>query len=147
MRSLSLREVKRRKINEFRRSRFKMRAVVALFFGATAALHAPAAAAHYVSAGVPSYASVRAPVPVCSASSQRRCFLFGAAAALTAAAPAFAADKGKTYNDCMSKCVYDATKISKGIAQVVVESRGDAMAECEPTLAGTRARYVRIACA
>uniref|UniRef100_A0A7S3T7R7 Uncharacterized protein n=1 Tax=Strombidinopsis acuminata TaxID=141414 RepID=A0A7S3T7R7_9SPIT len=74
--------------------------------------------------------------PVCSAASQRRAFLLGATAAVFSAGsaprPVAAADKGKAYNDCISKCVYEATKIAKGIAQVEVKPRDEAMAECKP---------------
>jgi len=71
----------------------------------------------------------------CSAARQRRTFLLAATAALTAGTailPSSAADKGKAYNDCISKCVYEQTKIAKGIAQVEVKPREEAMAECKP---------------
>jgi hypothetical protein len=71
----------------------------------------------------------------CSAANQRRAFLLAATAALTAGTailPASAADKGKAYNDCISKCVYEQTKIAKGIGQVEVKPRDEAMAECKP---------------
>jgi len=88
--------------------------------------------------GVPSVAateSVRISVASCSAVGQRRSFLLGAAAALStglSVLPASAADKGKAYNDCISKCVYESTKIAKGIAQVEYKPREEAMAECKP---------------
>merc|ERR1719291_972494 len=48
-----------------------------------------------------------------------------------AGTPASAADKGKEYNSCLSQCVYDATKIAKGIAKVEVMSREDAFEKCK----------------
>ena len=41
----------------------------------------------------------------------------------------------KAFQECLSKCVYEKTKITKGIAQVEVVSRTEAYAECKPKCA------------
>uniref|UniRef100_A0A7S3TFD7 Uncharacterized protein n=1 Tax=Emiliania huxleyi TaxID=2903 RepID=A0A7S3TFD7_EMIHU len=64
--------------------------------------------------------------------SRRAVAVTAAAAAGRAPARAFAADKGKEYNDCMSKCMYEATKITKGIAKVEVTPREEAKEMCKP---------------
>merc|ERR1719217_1139704 len=45
---------------------------------------------------------------------------------------ASAADKSKAFTNCVSNCVYEKTKITKGIAQVEVMSREEAFAVCKP---------------
>ena len=41
------------------------------------------------------------------------------------------AAKGKDYNVCISDCIYEATKITKGVAQVEVVTREEAMVDCK----------------
>jgi len=72
--------------------------------------------------------------------------LIGAATAVAtvvlhpAAAPA--ESKGgkydKSFDECLSKCVYEETKITKGIAKVEVKSRSEAFVECKPKCAKTK---------
>ena len=38
----------------------------------------------------------------------------------------------KAFTECLSKCIYEATKITKGIAKVEVTSRQEAYVECKP---------------
>ena len=44
----------------------------------------------------------------------------------------------KDFDNCLSKCVYEKTKITKGIAQVEVISRAEAFAECKPKCAKSK---------
>ncbi|KAL1499808.1 hypothetical protein AB1Y20_012493 [Prymnesium parvum] len=44
----------------------------------------------------------------------------------------------KAFQECLSKCVYESTKITKGIAKVEVVSRQDAYLECKPKCAKTK---------
>jgi hypothetical protein len=111
-----------------------MPTLMAVALCSAAALHPAGLAPNRVSAAASSE-TARFRGITCSATNQRRTFLLAATAALTAGTatlPASAADKGKAYNDCISKCVYEQTKIAKGIAQVEVKPREDAMAECKP---------------
>ena len=52
--------------------------------------------------------------------------------------PAKVNDKGKEYTECLSTCVYESTKITKGIAKVEVVSREEAYAACKPKCADKR---------
>jgi hypothetical protein len=46
--------------------------------------------------------------------------------------PALAESKyGKEYEKCLSECIYEEEKITKGIAQVEVVSKADAMNTCK----------------
>lgn len=49
--------------------------------------------------------------------------------------PAKVNDKGKEYTECLSTCVYESTKITKGIGKVEVVSREEAYAACKPKCA------------
>jgi len=42
----------------------------------------------------------------------------------------------------LSKCLYEKTKITKGIGQVEVVSRADAMLECKPKCATSKAQLL-----
>ena len=44
----------------------------------------------------------------------------------------------KKFQACLSQCVYEATKITKGIAQVEVMSRAEAFATCKPKCATSK---------
>ena len=44
----------------------------------------------------------------------------------------------KAYQSCLSQCVYEATKITKGIGQVEVMSRQEAFGICKPKCARDR---------
>ena len=48
----------------------------------------------------------------------------------------------KDFDNCLSKCIYEKTKIAKGIAQVEVVSRADAIAECRPKCATSKAQLM-----
>ena len=50
----------------------------------------------------------------------------------------FAADDKKAFESCMSKCVYEATKITKGVGQVEVMGRTEAFAACKPKCAKSK---------
>lgn len=84
------------------------------------------------------------PAAVATASCSRR-----AAVALPAAIsaaflgqlPARADDKSKydkKFEKCLSMCVYEKTKIAKGIGEVEVVSRSEAMAVCKPQCAKSK---------
>jgi len=75
----------------------------------------------------------------------RRCAARGAAcvvlAGLTPLAPVRAAEgtkSDKKFQECVSKCVYEETKITKGIAKVEVVSRTEAYAICKPKCATSK---------
>ena len=72
----------------------------------------------------------------------RRGAVLGACAAATRLpAPARAAEgqkSDKSFQTCLSKCVYDVTKITKGISQVEVISRQEAYAQCKPKCATSK---------
>ena len=73
----------------------------------------------------------------------RRGAVLGACAAVTALQPPAPAraDGGKgdkKFQECLSNCVYEATKITKGIAKVEVMSRQDAYAMCKPKCATSK---------
>ena len=70
----------------------------------------------------------------------RRAVIGTSAAALLLPRVSHAAGSGnskddKKYQECLSNCVYEATKITKGVAQVEVKSRTEAYAECKPKCA------------
>ena len=44
----------------------------------------------------------------------------------------------KDFESCLSKCLYEKTKITKGIAQVEVISRSEAYAQCKPKCATSK---------
>ena len=44
----------------------------------------------------------------------------------------------KKFESCLSQCVYEQTKIAKGIAQVEVVSRSEAMASCKQKCATSK---------
>ena len=44
----------------------------------------------------------------------------------------------KKFQECLSKCVYEQTKIAKGIAKVEVVSRTEAYAICKPQCATSK---------
>lgn len=44
----------------------------------------------------------------------------------------------KKFQECVSKCVYEETKITKGIAKVEVVSRTEAYAICKPKCATSK---------
>ena len=74
----------------------------------------------------------------------RRSAVLGACAAATALqlpTPA-RADAGKKddkkFQQCLSECVYETTKIAKGIAKVEVTSRTEAYALCKPKCATSK---------
>ncbi len=48
----------------------------------------------------------------------------------------------KSFTECLSKCLYEKTKITKGIGQVEVVSRADAMLECKPKCATSKAQLL-----
>ena len=81
--------------------------------------------------------ALRVPVGV----SRRTCLaaaLGGASsAALISPRPALA-DEKKDFEACMSKCVYEATKITKGVGQVEVMGRTEAFAACKPKCAKSK---------
>ena len=58
-------------------------------------------------------------------------------AALISPRPALANEK-KDFEACMSKCVYEATKITKGVGQVEVMGRTEAFAACKPKCAKSK---------
>ena len=65
----------------------------------------------------------------------RRSAVAGAAALfLRPAQPALAGDgkDDKAFQTCLSQCVYETTKITKGIGQVEVTGRAEAFAMCKP---------------
>ena len=71
----------------------------------------------------------------------RRGAVLGACAATTLrpAAPARAEGKDdKKFQSCLSTCVYEQTKITKGIAKVEVMSRTEAFAFCKPKCATSK---------
>lgn len=70
----------------------------------------------------------------------RRAVASGSLAALVLPSQsAHAASKyDKAFDDCLSKCVYEKTKITKGVGQVEVVSRADAFAECKPKCATSK---------
>ena len=77
----------------------------------------------------------------------RRGAVLGACAAtvLRPNAPA-RADGGKSdkkFQECLSKCVYEETKITKGIAKVEVVSRSEAYAICKPKCATSKEQVRR----
>ena len=62
-------------------------------------------------------------------------------AAFLRQSPARADDKSKydkKFEKCISECVYEKTKIAKGIAEVEVVSRSEAMAVCKPQCAKSK---------
>ena len=79
-----------------------------------------------------------------SHTASRRGAVLGACAAATTLQPvarAHAAEgqkDDKKFQSCVSLCVYEQTKISKGIAQVEVISRTEAYAICKPKCATSK---------
>ena len=63
-------------------------------------------------------------------------------AALLPLRPALA-DEKKDFESCMSKCVYEATKITKGVGQVEVMGRAEAFAACKPKCAKSKKDLTR----
>ena len=63
-----------------------------------------------------------------------------AAVTLQPLRPAFAegSKSDKKFQECLSKCVYQQTKITKGIAQVEVIGRSEAYAICKPKCATSK---------
>ena len=53
------------------------------------------------------------------------------------------ADSKKDFESCISKCVYEATKITKGVAQVDVMPRSEAFAMCKPKCATSKKDLTR----
>ena len=69
----------------------------------------------------------------------RRAVLGACAATVLQPARVRAADKNdKKFQDCLSNCVYEQTKIAKGIAKVEVVSRTEAYALCKPKCATSK---------
>ena len=89
-------------------------------------------------------AAVRVAVPApprAAAVSTRRAALAALpmAAALSRPRAALADSKyDKKFESCLSLCVYEQTKIAKGIAQVEVVSRSEAMATCKSKCATSK---------
>ena len=76
----------------------------------------------------------------CGLSTRRGAVLGACSAAVATLRPAHA-DGGKDdkkFQACLSQCVYEATKITKGIAQVEVMSRAEAFATCKPKCATSK---------
>jgi ribosomal protein L24E len=73
----------------------------------------------------------RAAVGLCSAA-------FAGAPLLRPANAASSGKYDKKFEECLSKCVYDVTKITKGIGQVEVTSRTEAYGICKPKCATSK---------
>jgi hypothetical protein len=54
--------------------------------------------------------------------------------------PAAAKDYGKAYESCLSQCIYEETKIAKGIAKVEVVSKQEAMDTCKAKCASKKVK-------
>ena len=63
----------------------------------------------------------------------RRFVLGCSSSAFLHASGVWAASKyDKAFDECLSKCVYEETKITKGIGKVEVKTRSDSFAVCKP---------------
>ena len=79
--------------------------------------------------------------PRVAAAATRRNLLPISIAATALALPRAARADGKydkKFESCLSQCVYEQTKIAKGIAQVEVVSRSEAMASCKQKCATSK---------
>ena len=79
--------------------------------------------------------------PRVAAAATRRHLLPISIAATALALPRAARADGKydkKFESCLSQCVYEQTKIAKGIAQVEVVSRSEAMATCKSKCATSK---------
>jgi hypothetical protein len=84
----------------------------------------------------------RVPPPAVTAACSRRAMLPAAVGlAFSGRLPAGADDKSKydkKFQACLSQCVYEQMKISKGIAEVELISQKDAIASCKPKCAKSK---------
>ena len=84
---------------------------------------------------------VAPPVPAAASCSRRAILPAAVGLAFTGRLPARADDKSKydkKFQSCLSQCVYEAMKISKGIAEVEVVSQKEAIATCKPKCAKSK---------